>query len=192
MTISEKNVANYALLQCKTFSLKIWLCKMFDKYHVWSGLCATQLYHRSDNSSFSRVRVGQIRPISIANPNPFSLCITLLYHTHRWSIYTLSHRTVVFIPWDNSSISLEMTIIFIPWDIPEVQIRKETEIGRRGDRKGLAHSSSAQSVHHLKLESWKWVKKIVFISKQLQSRYILSLEYAGRTCMSSLSWSPQC
>ena len=36
LSIREKNVANYALLQCKTFSLKIWLCKIFDKYHVWT------------------------------------------------------------------------------------------------------------------------------------------------------------
>ena len=34
LLIGEKNVANYALLQCKTFSLKIWLCKIFDKFHV--------------------------------------------------------------------------------------------------------------------------------------------------------------
>ena len=32
----KKTVANYALLQCKTFSLKIWLCKILDKYHVCS------------------------------------------------------------------------------------------------------------------------------------------------------------
>ena len=32
--ICEKKLANYALLRCKTFSLKIWLCKIFDKYHV--------------------------------------------------------------------------------------------------------------------------------------------------------------
>ena len=36
LLIREKNVANYALLQCKFFSLKIWLCKIFDKFHVWS------------------------------------------------------------------------------------------------------------------------------------------------------------
>ena len=35
LLIREKNVANYALLRCKNFSLKIWLCKIFDKYHVW-------------------------------------------------------------------------------------------------------------------------------------------------------------
>ena len=35
LLICEKNVANYALLWCKTFSLKIWLCKILDKYHVW-------------------------------------------------------------------------------------------------------------------------------------------------------------
>ena len=34
LLICEKNVANYALLRCKTFSLKIWLCKFFDKYYV--------------------------------------------------------------------------------------------------------------------------------------------------------------
>ena len=34
LLICEKNVANYALLRCKTFSLKIGLCKIFDKYHV--------------------------------------------------------------------------------------------------------------------------------------------------------------
>ena len=35
LLIHEKTVANYALLQCKTFSLKIWVCKIFDKFHVW-------------------------------------------------------------------------------------------------------------------------------------------------------------
>ena len=35
LLICEKNVANYAFLRRKTFSLKIWLCKIFDKYHVW-------------------------------------------------------------------------------------------------------------------------------------------------------------
>ena len=34
LLIHKKNVANYALLWCKTFSVKIWLCKFFDKYHV--------------------------------------------------------------------------------------------------------------------------------------------------------------
>ena len=34
LLIREKNVANYALLRWKTFSLKVWLCKIFDKYHV--------------------------------------------------------------------------------------------------------------------------------------------------------------
>jgi len=36
LLICEKNVTNYALLRCKTFSLKNWLCKIFDKYHVWT------------------------------------------------------------------------------------------------------------------------------------------------------------
>ena len=34
LLICGENVANYALLRCKTFCLKIWLCKFFDKYHV--------------------------------------------------------------------------------------------------------------------------------------------------------------
>ena len=38
LLIREKNVANYALLRCKTFSLKIWLCKILDKYHVCSKI----------------------------------------------------------------------------------------------------------------------------------------------------------
>ena len=38
LLIREKNVANYALSQCKTISLKIWLCKILDKYHVCNAL----------------------------------------------------------------------------------------------------------------------------------------------------------
>ena len=34
MLIRVKHVANYALLQCKSCSLEIWLCKILDKYHV--------------------------------------------------------------------------------------------------------------------------------------------------------------
>ena len=37
LLIREKTVANYALLRCKTFSLKIWLCKILDKYHVYQA-----------------------------------------------------------------------------------------------------------------------------------------------------------
>ena len=32
--ICEKKVANYALLQCKTLSLKIQKCKIFEEFHV--------------------------------------------------------------------------------------------------------------------------------------------------------------
>ena len=35
LLICKKNVAIYALLRCKIFSLKIWVCKIFDKFHVW-------------------------------------------------------------------------------------------------------------------------------------------------------------
>ena len=34
LLIREKNVAIYAFLRCKIFSLKIWVCKIFDKFHV--------------------------------------------------------------------------------------------------------------------------------------------------------------
>ena len=34
LLIRKNNVINYALLRCKTFSLKIWLCKVLGKYHV--------------------------------------------------------------------------------------------------------------------------------------------------------------
>ena len=37
LLIREKTVANYALLRRKTFSLKIWVCKIFDKFHVCPG-----------------------------------------------------------------------------------------------------------------------------------------------------------
>ena len=151
MTICEKNVANYALLRCKTFSLKIWLCKMFDKYHVWSG--ATLLYHRSDNSFFSRVRVGQIRPISITNPNPLSLCITLLYHTHR--------EAFILYPIAQLSSFLGITVLYpLKWQSSsflETFLRYESEKRLRS-----VDGASAQSVHHLKLKSWKWLKKIFY------------------------------
>ena len=45
LSIREENVANYALLRCKTLSQKIWLCKFFDKYHV----CETPTTARFDN-----------------------------------------------------------------------------------------------------------------------------------------------
>ena len=34
LLIREKNVAIYALLRCKIFSLKMWVCKILDKFHV--------------------------------------------------------------------------------------------------------------------------------------------------------------
>ena len=37
LLIREKNVAIYALLRCKIFSLKIWVCKILDKFHVCGG-----------------------------------------------------------------------------------------------------------------------------------------------------------
>ena len=51
----RKNVANYALLGCKTFSLKIWLWKILDKYHVWSQnhLKSTRNYYWDQMESIS-------------------------------------------------------------------------------------------------------------------------------------------
>ena len=43
LLIPKKTVANYALLRCKTFSLKIWVCKIFDKFHV----CILLLHQKS-------------------------------------------------------------------------------------------------------------------------------------------------
>ena len=34
LSIFKKFVANYALFRCTSFSLKIWLCEILDKYHV--------------------------------------------------------------------------------------------------------------------------------------------------------------
>ena len=45
LLICKKNVAIYALLRCKIFSLKIWLCKIFDKFHVC--MIATQPSHQT-------------------------------------------------------------------------------------------------------------------------------------------------
>ena len=39
LLILKKNVANYALLLCETYSLKIWLCKILDKYHMGLNAC---------------------------------------------------------------------------------------------------------------------------------------------------------
>ena len=35
LSICVKNVANYALIRCKIFSLKIRRCQILDKYHIW-------------------------------------------------------------------------------------------------------------------------------------------------------------
>ena len=44
LLIREKNVANYELWRCKIFSLKIWLSKILDKYHV-CGKRASKIQH---------------------------------------------------------------------------------------------------------------------------------------------------
>ena len=49
LLIPEKTVANYALLRCKTFSLKIWVCKIFDKFHVCKGVRKCILFYDNPN-----------------------------------------------------------------------------------------------------------------------------------------------
>jgi len=44
LLIRKKNVANYAFWRCKTFSLKIWLCNILDKYHFY-GKRASKIQH---------------------------------------------------------------------------------------------------------------------------------------------------
>ena len=46
LLICEKNVANYALFRCKTFSLKIWLCKILE--NIMSAYDLTNTSHRGD------------------------------------------------------------------------------------------------------------------------------------------------
>ena len=38
LLICKKKVTNCVILWCKTFCLKIWLCIILDKYHVWTNL----------------------------------------------------------------------------------------------------------------------------------------------------------
>ena len=69
LLICYKNVTYYSLLRSKTFSLKIWLCKILDKYHVWVIVgtwwyWASRVYSTSTSwymanimqSAFSKVR----------------------------------------------------------------------------------------------------------------------------------------
>ena len=65
LLIPEKTVANYALLRCKTFSLKIWLCKIFDKYHVYIYLFG----HFPLETFIKRGRGG------VVDQKPFSACM---------------------------------------------------------------------------------------------------------------------
>ena len=45
LLIREKNVAIYALLRCKIFSLKIWVCKILDKFHVCNIPLKNYVFH---------------------------------------------------------------------------------------------------------------------------------------------------
>ena len=51
LLIREKTVANYALLLCKTFSLKIWVCKIFDKFHVCRRYGGLDFYFKYGENS---------------------------------------------------------------------------------------------------------------------------------------------
>ena len=71
LLIREKTVANYALLRCKTFSLKIWVCKIFDKFHVWGVGGVTKWHGAMLNGG---LRSHQIDGI---------ICEQLLVHNHK-------------------------------------------------------------------------------------------------------------
>ena len=55
LLICEKNVAIYALLQCKIFSLKIWLCKIFDEFHV----CKEDVLCVADEDDVTKIDVEE-------------------------------------------------------------------------------------------------------------------------------------
>ena len=57
LLIRENTVANYALLRCKSFSLKIWVCKFFDKFHVWRYFSLTNQMVESSSNPTNRVHI---------------------------------------------------------------------------------------------------------------------------------------
>ena len=59
LLINEKDAANYAILQRKTFGLKIWLFKILDKYHVWSWLYGWKLKFKSERLNDSWVHASK-------------------------------------------------------------------------------------------------------------------------------------
>ena len=77
LLIFDACVANYALLWCKTFSLKIWLCKIFDKYHVWivhckhhhrhHHICITYIPWKNVSNIFSDINKHQIHKVHTGN-----------------------------------------------------------------------------------------------------------------------------
>ena len=78
LLICEKTVAIYALLRCKTFSLKIWVCKFFDKFHVCIYFAAK--WNRTVVTNLSGWLVGceckkeiwLLELVLRLNPSPFS------------------------------------------------------------------------------------------------------------------------
>ena len=69
LLIPEKTVANYALLQCKTFSSKIWVCKIFDKFHVWVALkLAIKILMLAISSGVKSIPRSQSPPSSLEAP----------------------------------------------------------------------------------------------------------------------------
>ena len=69
LLIREKTVTNYALLQCKTFSLKIWVCKIFDKFHVCSEGPKKHHYLKPCRNSFAVHWVTEITHYTNAKNN---------------------------------------------------------------------------------------------------------------------------
>ena len=86
LLIHEKNVANYALLRCKTFSLKIWLCKNFDKFNV----CNTKTDKRCWPKSGKRQQLAIFYP-RWCNSNAVNR--ELIHHHYHSENHSVAIRT---------------------------------------------------------------------------------------------------
>ena len=80
LLIRKKNVANYAFLRCKTFSLKIWLCKIFDKYHVCSREKAVWKKNIDKPSSIFQERLDNIMGDDVKIERKIYMCSSLYLH----------------------------------------------------------------------------------------------------------------
>ena len=81
LLICGKRVANYALLWCKTFSLKICLCKILDKYHVWAAV--TDQFSCAFQKHFS-YEIFVLQPLINPQTTPFIICLLLICEHSFW------------------------------------------------------------------------------------------------------------